>query len=154
MADKYILNEDKAYGLQVPAKAHRDIQRGEFVELVGMATDRFGIDTELYEVKDISATTVRGQLFYCNAEVKQYDERLTERDYFVAKDSAFRMRNVTQLGVITVHKDIVGEAVVLKDKLKLGVGKLAKSADGVGAIAVVDEVLTWKGQPSLKIRFL
>ena len=60
----YLLNEDKAKGDCVSFEAHKDLQRGTFLEIVGRKeTALLGVaDFELYEVKDASATTLRSNL--------------------------------------------------------------------------------------------
>lgn len=154
MANFYLLNEDKAKGSCVSFKAHKELQRGALLEITGMATDRLGVDYELYAVKDATATTERGNLLVHNSIAKQYDERLTEADFALAEGEAGRGRNPEAHCVHTVAKELVATGVVAGDKLKLGAAKFDKATDGDVAIAVVEEVLTWKGQESVRLRYL
>lgn len=155
MADKYLLNEDKAKGSCVSFKAHKELQRGALLEIVGMAEGVLGAnDYELYEVKDATETTKRGNLLVHVSVPKMYDERLTERDFVLNKDEAGRGRHPETHCVHTIHKALVEDGVVAKDKLKLGAGKFVKDTVGTDAIAVVEEVLVWKGQESVRVRYL
>lgn len=155
MADKYILNEDKAKGDCVSFKAHKALQRGELLEIVGKADSILGTgDLELYEVKTADANTKRGNLLVHISVPKMYDERLTERDFELAKDETGRARNPKVHCVHTIAKALVSGEVAAKDKLKLGAGVFEKDEDGSAAVAVVEEVLNWKGQESVMIRYI
>lgn len=155
MADKYLLNELKAKGSCVSFKAHKSLQRGALLEIEGMAESILGTaDYELYKVKDASATTKRGNLLVHNSEPKQYDERLTERDFELKKDEAGRGRHPEAHCVHTISKALVTGEVTSGDLLKLGAGVFEKDTDGTDAIAVVEEVLNWKGQDSITLRYL
>lgn len=155
MADKYILNEDKAKGSCVSFKAHKALQRGALLEIDGMADSVLGAgDLELYKVKDASATTKRGNLLVNIAVPKMYDERLTERDFEVAKDEAGRGRNPEPHCVHTIAKALISGEPEAGWLLKLGAGVFEQDSEGANTIAVVEEVLNWKGQDSVKIRYI
>lgn len=155
MADKYILNEDKAKGSCVSFKAHKALQRGALLEIDGMADSVLGNgDFELYKVKDASATTKRGNLLVNIAVPKMYDERLTERDFEVAKDEAGRGRNPEPHCVHTIAKALVSGSPEAGWMLKLGDGVFEQDSSGESAIAIVEEVLKWKGQDSVRIRYI
>lgn len=155
MADKYILNEDKAKGSCVSFKAHKALQRGALLEIDGMADSVLGKgDLELYKVKDASATTKRGNLLVNIAVPKMYDERLTERDFEVAKDEAGRGRNPEPHCVHTIAKELVSGEPVAGWMLKLGAGVFEQDSEGTDAIAIVEEVFNWKGQDSVRIRYI
>lgn len=161
MADRYLLNEDKAKGSCVSFKAHKDLDRGMFLEIIGMAnsilTEVGGADFELYKVKDADANTKLGNLLVNISVPKDYDERLTEKDFYVKTGDAGRGRNPKTHCVHTYNAALVDTGVVAGDKLKLGAGKLSKIAatgeEGL-TIAIVEEVLTWKGQASVRVRYL
>ncbi len=148
MADKYILNEVKAKGDIVSCKAHREIQRGEFFELVKLEGNT------AYEIKDATKNTDRGNLVVSIAEVKMYDERLTEKDFSTKEGEVFRARNPHVHCVHTMHADLVDKGVVEGDLLALGAGKLVKATEGSVAIAKVEMVKVWCGQESVQVRYL
>lgn len=155
MADKHLLSELKGKGSLVSFKAHKDLQRGALLEITGMAESILGAsDYELYAVKDATATTERGNLLVHNSVVKQYDERLTERDFELKQDEAGRGRNPEAHCVHLIVKALVTGTVVAGDKLKLGAGVFEKATEGDAAIVVVEEVLNWKGQDSVTVRYL
>lgn len=155
MADKYILNEDKAKGSCVSFKAHKALQRGALLEIDGMSDSVLGNgDFELYKVKDASATTKRGNLLVNIAVPKMYDERLTERDFEVAKDEAGRGRNPEPHCVHTIAKSLVSGSPEAGWMLKLGDGVFEQDSSGESAIAIVEEVFNWKGQDSVRIRYI
>lgn len=155
MADKYLLNEDKAKGSCVSFKAHKALQRGALLEIEGMAESVIASkDLELYKVKDASATTKRGNLLVNVSVPKMYDERLTERDYETPKDSAGRGRHPEPHCVHTIAAALVSGSPKEGMMLKLGKGVFEQDTTGDNAIAVVEEVLNWKGQASVKIRYI
>lgn len=151
----YILNEDKQKGSIVSFKAHADSQRGELLEIIGMADSIIGVpDFELYKVKPATADTKRGNLLVNISVPKMYDERLTERDFVLAKDEAGRGRCPEAHCVHTIAKALVTGVVVAGDALKLGAGKFEKDATGEATVAIVEEVLNWKGQDSVRVRYI
>lgn len=158
MADRLLLNESKGYGKCVSFKAHKDLDRGMFLEIAGVSDSPLtvvgGADHELLKVKDASETTKRGNLVVNISVPKMYDEKLTERDYFTAKDSVGRGRIPETMCTHIYAASLVESGVQEGDFLKIGAGQLVKDADGTNAIAVVKEVLNWEGQESVKVRYL
>lgn len=155
MADKYILNEDKAKGSCVSFKAHKALQRGALLEIDGMADSVLGNgDFELYKVKDATAETKRGNLLVNVAVPKMYDDKLTERDFEVAEGQAGRGRNPEPHCVHTIAKALINGEPQAGWKLKLGDGKFDEDSAGTDAIAIVEEVFNWKGQDSVRIRYI
>ncbi|CEQ01726.1 Uncharacterised protein [[Clostridium] sordellii] len=155
MADKYILNEDKAKGSCVSFKAHKALQRGALLEIDGMADSVLGKgDLELYKVKDATAETKRGNLLVNVAVPKMYDDKLTERDFEVANGEVGRGRNPEPHCVHTIAKELINGEPQAGWKLKLGDGKFDEDSVGTNAIAIVEEVLNWKGQDSVRIRYI
>lgn len=154
----YLLNEDKAKGDCVSFEAHKDLQRGMFLEIVGRKeTTLLGVaDFELYEVKDASATTLRNNLLVNIAVAKQYDERLMEQDFVLKSTEAGRGRFPIAGCKHTIAKELATGVLVEGNLLKLGAGVLVKIGTGEEAlaVAVIEEVLNWKGQDSYRIRYI
>lgn len=158
MADRLLLNESKGYGKCVSFKAHKDLDRGMFLEIVGMAdsviTGSEGFDHELLKVKDATAETKRGNLVVNISVPKMYDDKLTEREYYTPKDTAGRGRIPETMCTHIYAASLVTGGVAAGDLLKIGAGVLEKDTEGTNAIAVVKEVLNWEGQESVKVRYL
>lgn len=146
----YLLNEVKGKGAIVSCKAHKELQRGAFLEI-----ESFESPTA-YKVKDITADTKRGNFLVNIAEPKMYDETKGEDEFTVAKDEYFRARYPEPHCVHIYDKDLVETGVAAGDYLKLGAGILAKDTAGgtADSVAIVEAVLTWQGQESVQVRYL
>ena len=133
------------------------LERGLFLEIEGMAkNDVWGggaEDFEAYKVKLASATTAKGDLVINTTVPKQYDERLEEKDFVMAKGAMGRGHYLERGDEITLAKDFVANVTAVGQEVELAAdGKLAKKASGT-AIGKVVRVYTWNGQESYMIRF-
>lgn len=133
------------------------LERGLLLEIEGMAANNVwgggADDFEAYKVKLASATTAKGDLVINTTVPKQYDERLEEKDFVMAKDAIGRCHYITTGDEYTLAKDFVSGVTKVGEEVELAAnGKLAKKNTGE-AIGEVVRIYTWNGQESILIRF-
>lgn len=133
------------------------LERGLFLEIEGMAKNNVwgggAEDFEAYKVKLASATTAMGDLVINTTVPKQYDERLEEKDFVMAKGAIGRCHYITTGDEYTIAKDFVSGITKVGEEVELAAnGKLAKKNTGA-AIGEVVRIYTWNGQESYMIRF-
>ena len=133
------------------------LERGLFLEIEGMAANNIwgegADDFEAYKVKIATAATKVENLVINTTVPKQYDERLEEKDFVMAKDAIGRAHYLTTGDEYTLAKDFVAGVSAVGDEVELAAnGKLTKKASGT-AIGEVVRIYTWNGQESVMIRF-
>ena len=133
------------------------LERGLLLEIIGMAKNNVwgggADDFEAYSVKLASATTAIGDLVINTTVPKQYDERLEEKDFVMAKGAIGRGHYLERGDEITLAKDFVANVTAVGDEVELAAdGKLAKKNTGT-AIGEVVRIYKWNGQDSYMIRF-
>lgn len=133
------------------------LERGLFLEIVEMAGNSIWLDYEedfeAYQVQLASSTTKKGDLIINTTVPKQYDERLTEKDFKMAEGAIGRGHYITAGDEYTIAKDLVsGSGLAPGDEVTLAAdGKLAKGS--TNPIGEIIKIYTWNGQQSIMIRF-
>lgn len=159
MADKMILNMDRVMN-PVPVSFKNEIEgleRGLLLEIVGKATNNHWLDSledfEAYKVQLANANTKKGDLLVHTTVPKQYDERLTERDFALEKGKIGRGHYIQKGDEYTFAEAMVADVSAIGDEVQLAAdGKLAKVTDGE-AVGEVIRIYNWNGQDSITIRF-
>lgn len=135
------------------------IQRGDIVEIIGMATNSVWLDTdddfEAYEVRKSAVDSSVAHLLINTTVPKQYDERLDEKDFVCPSGHICRGHYLTVGDEYTLP---VVTGVAVGDKLALGAnGLLVEAAGGEATEVVVAEVVRlydFNGQASMMIRII
>ena len=133
------------------------LERGLLLEIIGMAENNVwgggADDFEAYKVKLATASTSRENLLMNTTVPRQYDERLEEKDFVMAKGAIGRGHYLERGDEITLAKDFVANVTAVGDEVELAAnGKLAKKTSGT-AIGEVVRIYKWNGQDSVMIRF-
>ena len=151
-----LMNMDRCpYPAPVSIVCDQDLERGLFLEIIGMAKNNLWLDNaddfEAYQVALATADTAKGDLLIHSSVPFSYDERDMEQDFVLKAGNVGRGHYIKSGDEITIAKDLVGD-VQAEDEVALAAdGKLAKASDN--AIGIVKKVYDFNGQESVMIRF-
>ena len=99
------------------------LERGLLLEIIGMAENNVwgggADDFEAYKVKLATASTSRENLLMNTTVPRQYDERLEEKDFVMAKDAIGRGHYLERGDEITLAKDFVANVTKVGDEVEL-----------------------------------
>ena len=106
-----------------------------------------------FKVRLAPEGAVRGNLVIHTSVCLQYDERLDERDFVLAKGQVGRAHELNKGDEYTLPMDMVAGVDAIGDKVVLaGNGKL--KAGDTNPIAVVTKIYNFNGQESVRIRIM
>lgn len=144
-----VIRLDKVKGYPVSFKnSIGNLEQGLFLELKGLSNG----DYEAYEVELAKATPSNTVVFHASVVV-QYDERLIEQDFVLARGQVGRAYIPERGDIITIAESVVSGSVNVGDKLGcVGDGKLGST--GNTKIARVLDKENFGGQASLVIEFI
>ena len=155
----YIINMDRCNypnPVSFVCEEENGLQRGLLLEIVGKAENGIwldGEDNEAFKVQLAPEGAVRGNLVIHTSVCLQYDERLDERDFVLAKGQVGRAHELNKGDEYTLPVDMVTGVSAIGDKLVLaGNGKLKVGAENV--VAEVTKIYNFNGQESIRVRFI
>ena len=154
----YIMNMDRCVNprpVSFLCEEEAGLQRGLVLEIVGMAKNNVWLndedDYEAYKVQLAGASAEKHNLLIHTSVPNQYDERLTERDYVLAKGQIGRGHYITTGDEYTLPVDMVaGEVAVGVEVGLAGNGKLSVGGEAIGEVV---KVYNFNDQESVMIRF-
>jgi hypothetical protein len=155
----YIINMDRCNypnPVSFVCEEANGLQRGLLLEIVGKAENGIwldGEDNEAFKVQLAPEGAVRGNLVIHTSVCLQYDERLDERDFVLAKGQVGRAHELNKGDEYTLPVDMVAGVDAIGDELVLaGNGKLKVGTGNV--VAVVTKIYNFNGQESVRIRIM
>lgn len=157
----YIINMDRCNypnPVSFVCEEVNGLQRGLLLEIVGKAENGIWLDAgmednEAFKVQLAPEGAKRGNLVIHTSVCLQYDERLDERDFVLAKGQVGRAHELSKGDEYTLPVDMVTGVDAIGDELVLaGNGKLKVGTGNV--VAVVTKIYNFNGQESVRVRFI
>lgn len=144
-----IIRLDKVKGYPVSFEnSIENLEQGFFLELAGLSNG----DYEAYAVTLAGATPANTVALHASVTL-QYDERLMEQDFTLAKGKVGRAFIPERGDIVTIAESLFGGAVAIGDKVgHVAGGKLGVA--GAEKVAVVLDKENFAGQPSVVIQFI
>ena len=154
----YLLNMDRCnYPNPVSVICDVDLQRGQLLQIEGMAQNNIWLDNEedfeAYKVALADADAEKKDLLIHTTVPFSYNETDTEYDFYLKAGKVGRGHYVNTGDEYTFDAELVEGVSAVGEEVQLaGDGKMKLLADG-NAIGKVVRIYNFGGNPSVMIRF-